>query len=95
MFSEETITRDILKLSGRMATDSDEGVEMKDGQSAREYVAEMNQEMFEEAAGEQFDDPTMAELQDAILYSLFPNLPSLDRLRRQHRLSLFTQWKRP
>ena len=29
--SEETITRDILKLSGRMATDSDEGVEMKDG----------------------------------------------------------------
>jgi phenylpropionate dioxygenase-like ring-hydroxylating dioxygenase large terminal subunit len=71
--SEETITRDILKLSGRMATDSDEGVEMKDGQSAREYVAQMNREMFEEAAGEQFDDPTMAELQDAILYSLFPN----------------------
>ena len=34
----------------------------------------MNREMFEEAAGEQFDDPTMAELQDAILYSLFPNL---------------------
>jgi hypothetical protein len=49
--SEETITRDILKLSGRMATDSDEGVEMKDGQSAREYVAQMNREMFEEAAG--------------------------------------------
>ena len=49
--SEETITRDILKLSGRMATDSDEGVEMKDGQSAREYVAQMNQEMFEEARG--------------------------------------------
>jgi len=57
-----------------MATDSDEGVEMKDSQSAREYVAEMNREMFEEAAGEAFDDPTMAELQDAILYSLFPNL---------------------
>ena len=71
--SEETITRDILKLSGRMATDSDEGVEMADGQSAREYVAQMNREMFEEAAGESFDDPTMAELQDAILYSLFPN----------------------
>ena len=50
--TEETITRDILKLSGRMATDSDEGVEMKDGQTAREYVAQMNQEMFEEAAGE-------------------------------------------
>jgi hypothetical protein len=71
--SEETITRDILKLSGRMATDSDEDVEMQAGQSAREYVAQMNQEMFEEAAGEAFDNPTMAELQDAILYSLFPN----------------------
>ena len=56
-----------------MATDSDEDVEMADGQSAREYVATMNREMFEEAAGEEFDDPTMAELQDAILYSLFPN----------------------
>ena len=71
--SEETITRDILKLSGRMATDSDANVDMPTDQSAREYVAKMNREMFEEAAGEAFDDPTMAELQDAILYSLFPN----------------------
>jgi phenylpropionate dioxygenase-like ring-hydroxylating dioxygenase large terminal subunit len=71
--SEETITRDILKLSGRMATDSDADVDMPSDQTAREYVAKMNREMFEEAAGEAFDDPTMAELQDAILYSLFPN----------------------
>ncbi len=71
--SQEEITRDILKLSGRMATDSDEGVDMPEGMSARKYVAEMNREIFQEAAGEDLSDATMAELQDAILYSCFPN----------------------
>lgn len=71
--TEETTTRDILKLSGRMATDSDEGVDLPDGMTAREYVADMNRQLFGEAAGEEFKDATMAELEDAILYSLFPN----------------------
>ena len=56
-----------------MALDSDEGVEMPDGISARRYVADMNREMFEEASGQDLSDATMAELEDAILYSLFPN----------------------
>jgi len=71
--TEEATMRDIFKLSGRMALDSDEGVDMPEGMTAREYVAQMNREIFEEAAGETFDQPTMAELQDAILYSVFPN----------------------
>lgn len=71
--SDEAIIRDILKLSGRMALDSDEGVEMPDGVSARRYVADMNRELFEEASGQDLSDATMAELEDAILYSLFPN----------------------
>ena len=71
--SDEAIIRDILKLSGRMALDSDEGVEMPEGISARRYVADMNREMFEEASGQDLSDATMAELEDAILYSLFPN----------------------
>ncbi|EED36660.1 rieske (2Fe-2S) domain protein [Luminiphilus syltensis NOR5-1B] len=71
--SEEAITRDILKLSGRMAKDSDEGVDMPDGVDARRYVADMNRGMFEEASGQDLSGATMAELEDAILYSLFPN----------------------
>jgi hypothetical protein len=48
-------------------------VEMPDGISARRYVADMNRELFEEASGRDLSDATMAELEDAILYSLFPN----------------------
>ena len=71
--TQEQITRDVLKLSGRMGTDSDEKVNMPEGMDARRYVAEMNREIFAEASGEDLSDATMAELEDAILYSLFPN----------------------
>jgi len=71
--SEEATMRDIFKLSGRMALDSDEGIDMPEGITARRYVADMNREIFEEAAGEKLADATMAELEDAILYSAFPN----------------------
>ncbi len=71
--TEEDVMKDILELSGRMALDSAEGLTMPEGLTARKYVADTNREMFEEAAGESFPDATMAELEDAILYSLFPN----------------------
>ena len=71
--TEEQVMRDILKLSGRMGKDSDEGIDMPDGLTARKYVADMNREVFEEASGEDLSQATMAELEDAILYSLFPN----------------------
>ena len=70
--SDEAIIRDILKLSGRMALDSDEGVEMPKGISARRYVADMNREMFEEASGQDLSDATMAELEDAIYIACSP-----------------------
>lgn len=71
--SEETIARDILKLSGRMALDSDEGLDLPNDVAARRYIADLNRQMFEEASGDDLSDATMAELQDAVLYGLFPN----------------------
>jgi hypothetical protein len=41
---------------------------------AREYVGELNRKMFGTAAGADLSSATLAELQDAILYSVFPNL---------------------
>jgi phenylpropionate dioxygenase-like ring-hydroxylating dioxygenase large terminal subunit len=70
---EEAVMRDILKLSGRMARDSDEGMDMPEGITARKYVGDMNREIFEQVSGEDLSDATLAELEDAILYSLFPN----------------------
>lgn len=71
--TEESVMRDILKLSGRMALDSDEGIDMPEGLTARKYVGDMNRKIFEEASGTDLSDATLAELEDAILYSLFPN----------------------
>lgn len=69
----EDTMRDILKLSGRMGTDDAEGHEMPEGISARQYVAETNRQIFSELSGDPLHDATMAELEDAILYSAFPN----------------------
>jgi len=71
--SEEDIMRDILELSGRMALDSSEGIDMPDGMTARKYIADLNRKIFEDASGEDLSDATWSELEDAILYSLFPN----------------------
>ena len=71
--TEAETMRDILELSGRMATDSAEGHDMPEGLTARKYVAETNREMFSEIIGESLDDATVSELEDAILYSAFPN----------------------
>lgn len=71
--TEEDVMRDILELSGRMALDSAEGITMPEGLTARKYVADTNRELFERASGQDLSDATMAELEDAILYSVFPN----------------------
>lgn len=65
--------RDILELSGRMATDSAEGYEMPEGMTARQYIAETNRELFSAQIGEPLDGATASELEDAILYMAFPN----------------------
>ena len=46
---------------------------MPEGLTARTYVAETNREMFSEIIGEPLDQATKSELEDAILYMLFPN----------------------
>lgn len=71
--SDEDTLRDVMELSGRMALDSADGLHMPEGITAREYIAETNRKLFEEASSEDLSDATMAELQDAILYSVFPN----------------------
>ncbi|GAB3114097.1 aromatic ring-hydroxylating dioxygenase subunit alpha [Aestuariicella hydrocarbonica] len=71
--SEEDVMRDILELSGRMALNSSDGQILPAGVSARKYVADTNRGLFEDACGEDLSQATMAELEDAILYSAFPN----------------------
>lgn len=64
---------DILALSGRMSDTHSEAHSLPDGMSARKYVGELNRKAFEEATGEDLSGATLAELEDAILYSVFPN----------------------
>ena len=70
---EMTILRDILALSGRMSETDGGGHSLPDGMTARQYVGELNRKAFEEITGEDLSQATLAELQDAILYSVFPN----------------------
>ncbi len=71
---EEKTLKDILDLSGRMAMNDSSGQLLPEGLSARKYVADMNRKIFEDISGEDLSDATMAELEDAILYSAFPNM---------------------
>ena len=71
--SEWDILSNLVDTSGRMAEDDSAGVELKDGQTAREFMAETNRAAFEEASGEDLSKATNSELLDAILYSVFPN----------------------
>jgi phenylpropionate dioxygenase-like ring-hydroxylating dioxygenase large terminal subunit len=71
--AEEKTLKDILDLSGRMAISSSEGQLLPEGETARKFVAQMNRKIFEDVSGEELSDATMSELQDAILYSIFPN----------------------
>ena len=70
---ELTILNDILALSGRMSETDGSGHVLPDGMSARQYVGELNRRAFEAASGDDLSQATLAELQDAILYSVFPN----------------------
>lgn len=71
--TEDQTMKDILELSGRMATADSEGHTMPEGMTARKYIAETNRQIFSDLIGDPLEDATMAELEDAILYSLFPN----------------------
>jgi nitrite reductase/ring-hydroxylating ferredoxin subunit len=71
---EAVVLHDSLEASGRMASSDAGSHKLPEGVGAREYVGELNRQMFGAAAGADLSSATLAELQDAILYSVFPNL---------------------
>jgi phenylpropionate dioxygenase-like ring-hydroxylating dioxygenase large terminal subunit len=70
---ETTIMRDLLAMSGRMSRTDGENFELPEGMSARKFVGELNREAFAAISGDDLSQATIAELEDAILYSIFPN----------------------
>ncbi|MEM1141963.1 MAG: aromatic ring-hydroxylating dioxygenase subunit alpha [Pseudomonadota bacterium] len=71
--SEADIAKASLQYSGRMADHGDAEVEIPEGMTAREYIGEMNRQAFAAASNRDLSDATLSELQDAILYDIFPN----------------------
>ncbi|MGV6807557.1 MAG: aromatic ring-hydroxylating oxygenase subunit alpha [bacterium] len=71
--AEEDMMRASLLCSGRMAASDADGIEMPEGETARNFIGEMNREAFSAAANRDLSHATLAELQDAILYDVFPN----------------------
>lgn len=70
---QTTVMKDILALSGRMSETDGERYTLPEGMSARKFVGELNRQSFEAVAGDDLSQATIAELEDAILYSVFPN----------------------
>lgn len=70
---EQRVLHDVLEASGRQGANRGTGHHLPQGISAREYVADLNRKIYAEASGDDLSGATMAELQDAILYSVFPN----------------------
>ena len=68
-----TTLNDILALSGRMSETDGSRHRLPEGVSARRYVGELNRQAYAAAAGADLSQATVAELEDAILYSVFPN----------------------
>lgn len=72
--SEQRMLHDSLAASGRMASSDADSHRLPEGMTAREYIGELNRQAFGLAANADLSHATLAELQDAILYSVFPNL---------------------
>jgi nitrite reductase/ring-hydroxylating ferredoxin subunit len=72
--SETTIMHEVMEISGRMSGDSAPDVELGEGQRARAFVGELNRAAYAGVTGRDLSDAAHSELQDAILYSVFPNI---------------------
>lgn len=70
---EPLVLHDILEESGRMADSDGDAHQLPAGQTTRQYIGELNRTIFGEVSGRDLSHATLAELQDAILYSIFPN----------------------
>jgi phenylpropionate dioxygenase-like ring-hydroxylating dioxygenase large terminal subunit len=71
---EEKVLQDNMASSGRMAGAGAGAIELPEGVDTRRYIGELNRTRFSQASGRDLSAATISELQDAILYSLFPNL---------------------
>ncbi|MHA7834680.1 MAG: aromatic ring-hydroxylating oxygenase subunit alpha [Algiphilus sp.] len=72
--SEDQVLHDALMASGRMASSEADKHQLPEGQDARTYIGEMNRQMFADMTGMDLSEATYCELQDAILYAVFPNI---------------------
>lgn len=70
--NEQQVMEATVKCSGRVG--GDEEFSLPEGMTARKYLAQLNREQFAEAYDRDFSQVTDAELMDAILYYVFPNI---------------------
>jgi nitrite reductase/ring-hydroxylating ferredoxin subunit len=70
----DQVLLDNLASSGRMAGLDSSKIKLPDGVGVREYIADINRRRFGEASGRDLSTASDSELQDAILYSVFPNM---------------------
>lgn len=71
--SEQEILDTLVTGSGRIMDDSNR-LMLAEGQSAREYMAEMGRQAFHAEDGYDYTDATDSEMLDAYTYNLFPNI---------------------
>ena len=71
-YSEQEILNSMTATSGRVEDDS--GLKVPDGQKARAFMAEVSRQAFTAEDGHDYSDKSDAEMLDALLYNVFPNL---------------------
>jgi nitrite reductase/ring-hydroxylating ferredoxin subunit len=71
--TQTEVMHDCIAASGRMADGDGDAHTLPPGMTARQYVGEMNRAAYAAASGVDLSHATLAELQDAILYSVFPH----------------------
>jgi phenylpropionate dioxygenase-like ring-hydroxylating dioxygenase large terminal subunit len=72
--TEAEVLQANLANSGRMAAADISQMQLPEGVCAREYVGELIRKRFQEASGRDLSQASLSELQDAVLYTVFPNM---------------------
>lgn len=72
--SEDEVLRVNLSNSGRMAASDIGQIQLPEGIPARKHLGELIRQRFQQASGRDLSLATLSELQDAVLYTVFPNM---------------------
>lgn len=72
--TEAQVLKSNLANSGRVNAADVAKVELPEGGNARGLIGELSRTRFAQASGRDLSQATLSELQDAILYSVFPNV---------------------